>query len=78
VTVLVIVVVAGRQQEVLLEHPEVLTTIMGPEVDRREGIAALFQALLGRRDADGRLSWYLAAVDELAAVAAQGRASRGR
>jgi hypothetical protein len=69
VPVMVLVVVVARQLQlrILLENPELLKTIVGPELDRRDGIAACFHAVVGNRGPDGRLAWHLAALEELSA-----------
>jgi len=68
VMVLVVVVARHLQLQILRENPELLKTIVGPELDRRDGIAACFHALVGNRGPDGRLSWHLAALEELSAA----------
>jgi hypothetical protein len=68
VMVLVVVVARQLQLQILLKNPDLLKTIVGTELDRRDGIAACFHAVVGNRGPDGRLSWHLAALEELGAA----------
>lgn len=68
VSVLVVCVVQGRQLDVLLDDPDVLASVFGPQLERREGVAASFWALAGIRDRAGRLRYVLLTRDDAAAT----------
>jgi len=63
--VIVVCVVSGKQMEVLLQDPNLLSAIDGPTLERPENLHVAYFAMSGARQ-DGRSSWRLFSRAELA------------